>query len=92
MMAVLKEFGFDLPQLREEIFEKEDQLIRLGRPPIQIEILTTISGVEFAECYGGRVEDEIDGVPAKIISLEHLKTNKRASGRHQDLADLENLP
>ena len=92
MMAVLKEFGFDLPQLRVEIFESEDQLIRLGRPPIQIEILTTISGVEFAECYAGRIDDNIDGVPAKIISLEHLKKNKRASGRHQDLADLEHLP
>ena len=92
MMAVLKEFGFDLPQLQVEIFEKQDQLIRLGRPPIRIEILTTISGVEFGECYAGRVEDQIDGVPAKIISLEHLKKNKRASGRHQDLADLEHLP
>ena len=92
IMGALREFGFDLRSLKVEIFEKEDQLVRLGHPPIRIEILTTISGVSFAECDKHRVEDQIDGVSVKIISLEHLKKNKRAAGRHQDLADLENLP
>ena len=92
MVGALIEFGFDLPELQPEIFQKEDQIIRMGVPPIRIEILTTISGVNFSECYAGRVEDTLDGVPVKIISLKHLKTNKKASGRHQDLADLENLP
>ena len=92
VVGVLKEFGFDVPELAPELFLEEDQVIRLGRPPIRIEILTSISGVEFASCYVERVEDEIDGVPVKIISLAHLKQNKRASGRYQDLADLEKLP
>jgi len=92
IVAALKEFGFDLPDLSPELFLREWQIIRLGVPPVRIEIATTISGVDFAECYAKRVDDILDGVPAKLISLDHLKRNKKASGRHQDLADLEHLP
>jgi hypothetical protein len=92
IVGALIEFGFELPELRPELFQREDQVVRMGVPPIRIEILTSISGVEFSECYTGRVEDLLDDVPVKIISLEHLKANKKASGRHQDLADLERLP
>jgi hypothetical protein len=92
IVAALKEFGFDLPDLSPELFLREWQIIRLGAPPVRIEIATTISGVDFAECYAERVEDILDGVPANLINLDHLKRNKRAAGRHQDLADLEHLP
>ena len=64
----------------------------MGIPPMRIEILNKISGVEFAECYRDRVIANIDGVEVPIISLHHLKINKRASGRLKDLNDLENLP
>ena len=63
-----------------------------GVPPIRIEITTTISGVNFEESYSKRREDILDGVKVNLISLEHLKINKKASGRHKDLNDLENLP
>jgi len=92
IVAVLKEFGFDLPELSPELFLKEWQIIRLGVPPVRIEIATTISGVDFNDCYAQRVVDVLDGVKVNLISLNHLKINKKASGRHQDLADLENLP
>lgn len=92
IIAVLKEFGFDLPDLSPELFLKEWQIIRLGVPPVRIEIATTISGVNFSECYAERISDMLDGVEVNIISLKHIKINKKASGRHQDLADLENLP
>jgi predicted nucleotidyltransferase len=91
IITVLKEFGFDLPELSPELFLKEWQVIRMGVPPIRIEIATTISGVNFSECYAHRVVDVLDGVKVNLISLNHLKANKKASGRHQDLADLENL-
>ena len=61
-------------------------------PPVRIEIATTISGVNFGERYAERIVDVMDGVKVNLISLNHLKANKIASGRHQDLADLENLP
>jgi hypothetical protein len=92
LVAALQEFGFDLPDLAPELFLREWQIIRLGVPPVRIEIATTISGVDFGECYAERVEGILDGVAVNVIALEHLKRNKRASGRHQDLADLEHLP
>jgi predicted nucleotidyltransferase len=92
IVAALKEFGFDLPELSHELFLQQWQIIRLGVPPVRIEIATTISGVDFTECYSKRVQDTIDGVSVNLIDLHHLKLNKKASGRHQDLADLENLP
>jgi hypothetical protein len=64
----------------------------MGMAPVRIEIQTTISGVVFDECYQHRVAGELDGVQANLISLEHLKRNKGAAGRHKDLNDLENLP
>ena len=92
VVAALKEFGFDLPDLSPDLFLRAWQIVRLGVPPVRIEISTTVSGVDFAECYAGRVDDTLDGVPVSLINLEHLKRNKKASGRHQDLADLEHLP
>jgi len=64
----------------------------MGYPPVRIEVATGISGVNFDECYAERVTDTLDGIEVNIISLRHLKLNKRASGRHKDLADLDNLP
>ncbi len=91
-VAVLKEFGFESSDLSLQLFLKEWQVIRLGVPPVRIEIATTISGVKFSDCYARRMVDELDGVKVNLISLDCLKANKKASGRHQDLADLENLP
>ncbi len=90
--AVLKEFGFTLPQVRPELFLKADQLIRMGTPPVRIEIATSISGVDFATCWAGRVVDVLDGISVNIIGLKQLKQNKKAAARHKDLDDLENLP
>jgi hypothetical protein len=92
MTALLREFGFNPPTLSPELFNKPHSLVRMGVPPFRIEILTSISGVDFSDCYQARVTDSIDGVSINIISLQHLKLNKAASGRHKDLADLENLP
>lgn len=92
VVEALREFGFDVPALETSLFTEESQIIRMGRPPLQVEIITTASGVDFPTCYGERVVDELGGVEASIIGLECLKKNKRASGRHKDLSDLENLP
>jgi hypothetical protein len=92
IVAALKEFGFDLPELSAELFLKENQIIRMGVPPVRIEVATTISGVGFDECYAERVVDVLDGVEVNLIDLKHLKVNKKAGGRYKDLNDLENLP
>ncbi len=64
----------------------------MGVPPIRLELTTSISGVEFEDCYQDRVIDIVDGVEVTLISLKDLKVNKKASGRYKDLNDLENLP
>lgn len=92
LIAALNEFGLDLPELTPEIFLTAEQIIRMGVPPVRIEIATTISGVDFAECYAARLVDVLDGIEVNLISLAHLKANKKAAGRHKDLDDLENLP
>jgi predicted nucleotidyltransferase len=91
LVVVLKEFGFDVPELSVNLFLKADQIVRMGIPPMRIELLTTISGVSFEECYSEQIIDVIDGVEVSIINLRHLKLNKQASGRHKDLDDLKNL-
>lgn len=64
----------------------------MGVPPLQIEVATTISGVAFDECFHNRIVEMIDGVEINFIDLDHLKINKKASGRYKDLDDLEHLP
>jgi hypothetical protein len=57
----------------------------------RIDLLTSIDGVNFADCYLSKLEINIDNIIVNFIDLENLKKNKKASGRLQDLADLENL-
>lgn len=92
LVDVLKDFGFEIPELSPNLFLAEGKVIRMGLPPIRLKILTSVSGVTFEECFNSRVVEMIDDVEINIINLEFLKKNKKASGRHKDLNDLENLP
>ena len=92
VVDVLREYGFDLPELSPDLFLEENKMARLGVPPLRLEVITSISGVSFEECYAERVTVRFDDVEASLISLRHLKLNKKASGRFKDLNDLENLP
>jgi hypothetical protein len=85
-------FGFAPASLSPELFLKEKQVIRMGVPPVRIELLTTISGVDFQQCYARRMTADLDGVQVNLLSLDDLKVNKKASGRLKDLSDLEKLP
>lgn len=92
ILRALNEFGFGGVGATETLFQQPHKVIRMGHPPVRIEVLTTISGVEFSSCYAARIEAEIDGLMVKIINLNDLRINKRASGRLKDLNDLDNLP
>jgi len=54
-------------------------------------LLTSVTGLEFEECYASKVHINIEGSEVDFIDLENFKKNKKAVGRYQDLADLENL-
>jgi hypothetical protein len=88
----LREFGFATAALTPDLFLAPNNVVRMGLPPVRIEILTTISGVEFEACYAERETIQIEEIAVPVISLGRLRQNKAASGRAKDLADLENLP
>ena len=91
MVRAFAKFGFESLGVKAADFEKPDRMVQMGVPPNRIDVLTSLAGVDFAACFKKRVIVEIDGVPVNFIDMEHLKINKRAAGRLQDLADVENL-
>jgi predicted nucleotidyltransferase len=91
LVTALEKFGLGSLGLKAEDFLVPGQVAQLGQPPNRIDLLCTISGVDFAACYESRVTVEVDEVLVSFIDLENLRKNKAASGRHQDMADLENL-
>jgi len=90
--AAIRKFGMDVPEVVPELFLKPNSIIRLGLPPIRIEVHTTLSGVEFDACFARRHRVSVGGISINIISLEDLKRNKTSAGRHRDLDDLQHLP
>ena len=91
VLAALAEFGFASLGIRKEDLTSPNQVIQLGYPPARIDLLTSIDGVDFAECYLRRMTALVDGVELGFIGLDDFKTNKKAVGRLKDLADLEAL-
>ena len=91
-VKTLNEFGFSSPELTKELLLKEKQIVRMGIPPFRLEVSNYIDGVDFDECFAEKEVAELEGILTNLISLKHLKINKKASGRYKDLNDLENLP
>jgi hypothetical protein len=92
VVNVLKEFGFAGVELAAQLFLGDNQIVRMGNEPVRIELMTSVSGVQFDPCYRERLETVLGGEPVSMISLRNLRVNKRASGRLKDLSDLEHLP
>jgi hypothetical protein len=92
LASAFREFGMPSDAITEDLFLERDKVIRMGVPPVRIEIITGASGVDFNECYSKREVFEVEGIPINFISLQDLKKNKHAAGRHKDLEDLVHLP
>ena len=85
----LVQFGappFDLNQLREP-----KHVFRMGRSPLQVDIITDADGIEFDVAYERRAFIEVEGLRISVISREDLIAKKSATGRKQDAADVEKL-
>ncbi|MEA3350021.1 MAG: DUF6036 family nucleotidyltransferase [Chloroflexota bacterium] len=87
----LKEFGAPLAELTEEDFAEEGYFYQMGVPPVRVDILMGIPGVEFEEAWDRRVEIAFNKLLVPFIAREDLITAKRASGRPQDLIDADAL-
>jgi predicted nucleotidyltransferase len=87
----LKEFGAPLAGPTEADFAEEGYFYQMGRPPMRVDILMGIPGLEFEKAWQNRVEVNFDGLTVKFISREDLIASKKASGRPQDLIDVDLL-
>ncbi len=91
LVAVLKSFGFPDADVLRDGFSKPGIVLQLGAPPNRIDLLTSVSGVDFDRVWRTSVMSEIDGQPARFPAKAVLLENKRAAGRTKDLADVEEL-
>ncbi|MFT4198033.1 MAG: hypothetical protein QM601_09000 [Pseudoxanthomonas sp.] len=91
LIAALKDFGFDSLQVSPAEFCKPRAMLVLGTEPNKIELINFADGVDFDECFPHRVVVPLAGIEVSVIGLDDLRKNKKAVGRLQDLADLENL-
>ncbi|MFV2071862.1 MAG: nucleotidyltransferase [Thermoanaerobaculales bacterium] len=91
VMIALSEFGFGDAGIPQELFEREGAAVHLGIEPNRIDILTNLKGVCNSMIFAGSQIVDVDEVPVRIISLEHLVEVKRSSDRPRDLADADEL-
>ena len=91
--AALLRFGAPVATLgiSRADFSRRDQVVQIGVPPRRIDVLTTISGVEFDDAWPQRVLHAVGTLQVPFIGRDALVRNKRASGRAKDRADLEAL-
>jgi len=89
LLSALHDFG--APSINIEHFKEIGNVFRMGRSPIKIEVITEASGIDINECYTRRKIVHIDGIDISLISREDLIINKKASGRSQDIADVDKL-
>lgn len=87
----LTEFGFPLSEEASKELALPNRMISIGFRPSRIDILNALTGVEFDSAWPGRLEIEVDGVNVSFIGLKELIETKRASGRPQDLIDVQEL-
>ncbi len=91
VFKVLKEFGAPLKDLTAKDFMEEEYFYQMGKPPFRLDIMMSIPGVKFDSAWKNRVEVKLNDITLSFISKTDLIKAKKASGRQQDLIDVENL-
>jgi len=83
----IKAFGAPLMELTERDFHKPGMVFQIGNEPQRIDIISAVDGLDYADAVGRAVTMNVDGMEIKVLSLDDLIVNKRASGRPKDIAD-----
>ena len=91
VMQALRAFGAPLHDLTEDDLTRPDTVFQIGLPPSRVDILTGVTGVRFDEAWPQRVTLQLDGTAVPVIGRADVIANKRATGRPQDLADIDRL-
>ncbi|MBN1264370.1 MAG: hypothetical protein JXA25_02675 [Anaerolineales bacterium] len=89
--TALKAFGAPLTDITEGDFSEEGYFYQMGVPPMRVDIMMGIPGLDFENAWKNRVGISFDGLLVTFISKEDLIRAKRASGRPQDLIDADTL-
>ena len=90
--AALAKFGAPIESLSARDFAEPDNFFRMGTPPVMVDIMPKITGVEFEEAWSRRVHVQIDdNLSVPFISRQDLVVGKLAAGRAQDLIDVDAL-
>jgi hypothetical protein len=85
--SAIERYGAPHRNIEIEDFCTRDIVFQIGTAPNRIDILTSISGVDFDAAWEGRTQTSVNNVPFYVIGRQELLTNKKASGRPKDLAD-----
>lgn len=91
ILDALDDFGFKALGLTMDDFERPDNVVQLGVPPVRIDIITSLTGVSWEQAFAGRKKAKYGDIPIYYLGREQFINNKRALGRKRDLADLEAL-
>jgi hypothetical protein len=91
LAKALTTFGASQTVVRAASALRSDEIAYFGTSPLRVDLLGSISGIDFERAYEGAVQTTFDGVPVRVLSLVDLIGNKRASGRPRDLEDAEEL-
>ena len=89
VIAALRAFGAPLEDLTTDDLSRPGVVFQIGVPPVRVDILTSVTDLEFEAAWKDRVDLRFGGIPVGVLSKQDLIRNKRATGRTQDLADVE---
>ena len=91
VLKALEEFGAPITSLSVADFKEPGLVFHIGVPPVRIDVLTSIDGITFPQAWPNPVATTFGDQPCNVLSKDDLILNKKASGRLQDLADVERL-
>ena len=91
ILSALQDFGFGSLKLSQVDFTTPNNVIQLGTPPVRVDIMTSITAIDWEKANQGKVQGNYGDITVCFISKEDFVTNKRALGRKKDLADIEAL-
>ena len=91
IVSALAAFGFGTLGLTSEDFQKPDQVVQLGVPPVRIDLITSLTGVSWDQASAGKISGNYGDIPVSFLGRAQYIANKKATGRAKDLADIEAL-
>ena len=91
LLAALAAFGFPVTDLSPEAITDGRRMLQMGVPPVQIHVMSAISGVKWEEAWSDRVEGSLGSNSVQFLGRKTFLRNKRAAGRPKDLADIDAL-